>query len=72
MTAVLFAVLLFSGLGSCFATSLPLPSCLAALTVCILSMPVLLPLFFDWTLCLLLATLLALTISFRVVFWLGA
>jgi len=50
VTAVLFTLLFFSGLGSQFSLRISLPLSLVALTLLILCIPLLLPFLFEWTL----------------------
>jgi hypothetical protein len=61
-TTVLFALLFFSGLGSRFSDRISLRLSLAALTLLVLCLPILLPRLFDWTLGLPLAFRLGVTI----------
>lgn len=49
VTSVLFALLFFSGIGSQCSPRLSLKYALGGLVACILALPVLLPLLFDWT-----------------------
>ncbi len=62
VTAVLFALLLFSGLGSRFCDRIPLGFSLAALFILVLCMPMLLTRLFEWTLGLPLAVRLGVTV----------
>ena len=62
VTAVLFALLLFSGLGSRFCDRIPLGFSLAALFILVLCMPMLLTRLFEWTLGLALAVRLGVTV----------
>ncbi|HLE90726.1 MAG TPA: hypothetical protein VI753_06215 [Anaerolineales bacterium] len=64
VTTVLFSLLFFSGLGSQWSDRIPLRLSLATLVVLILSMPVLLPRLFAWTLGLPLTIRLGLTALF--------
>jgi hypothetical protein len=50
LTAVLFALLFFSGLGSRYSRHISLPLSLAAIALLILCLPLLLPRLFEWTL----------------------
>ena len=63
-TAVLFSLLLFSGLGSQWSDRIPLRPSLAILAILILVMPLLLPRLFAWTLGLPLTIRLGLTVLF--------
>jgi len=62
VTAVLFALLLFSGLGSRYCDRIPLGFSLAALFILVLCMPMLLTELFEWTLGLPLAVRLGVTV----------
>jgi hypothetical protein len=62
VTAVLFALLLFSGLGSRFCDRIPLGFSLAVLSLLVMCMPMLLPHLFEWTLGLPLAVRLGVTV----------
>jgi hypothetical protein len=62
MTAVLFTLLLFSGLGSQLGARIPVPLALAGLVLILLGAPLALPLLFGWTLGLSLGMRLVLTV----------
>jgi len=62
MTAVLFTLLLFSGLGSLFSSRIPMGRAMIALGILIVGLPVLLPHLFNLTLGLPLALRLCLTV----------